>query len=626
MSALLRRAFVAVLALAMTMSLTGTALAAPDFRDAPMRTRPNPDVVLHGSGWGHSVGMSQYGAYAQSRAGWGFARILKYYYPGVSIPQQGMPNKIRVGLHSGMDISDVTAMGGPVRWRTCDNGDCTTQIKQQAGTTWRVKLLDSGNYRLSRNGNTKWKGGAGTLLAAAFNPDAEASGTVVRAYHPMHGSRRYKWGKLEYRPSVVRSGAMNLVLQIPSVDLYLRGLGEMPSGWGATGGMAAFRAQVVAARTYAVKAHRGNNGYAHPCFCSLGATPANQAYAGYEKELESTSKYWLRAVAETPGRVTSYGGKLIGSYYSSSHGGRTENIEDSWAYGDQPLPYLRSVADPWSLKAPNGFAFWSQAVSNRSFANFVGSGMARVRRTRILDRTRGGTPIRIGVSGVNSSGGWLGVKRAGYSTRNNKGIVGIDLRNSFAHTGADGGYSQPWLLSQQIRKIGLAPFTDDEGGKHEYPSVFAARSGLLPARDATTYGPGGKVLRADAALALYRLVKLPAATKDYYDDDDGMAQERAINALAKAGIIRGTGDREFDPRHAITRGETATYFRRALGLPKASKDYFTDDNSSPHEPHINAMRRKGLLSGCTATKFCPGRKIERGPMARLLFTTVEAYR
>jgi stage II sporulation protein D len=39
------------------------------------------DLTLRGQGWGHGVGMSQYGARALAVAGYGYAQILGFYYP-----------------------------------------------------------------------------------------------------------------------------------------------------------------------------------------------------------------------------------------------------------------------------------------------------------------------------------------------------------------------------------------------------------------------------------------------------------------------------------------------------------------------------------------------------------------
>ena len=41
--------------------------------------------VIQGSGWGHNVGMSQYGAYAMAKLGYTYDEILKYYYTGIAV-------------------------------------------------------------------------------------------------------------------------------------------------------------------------------------------------------------------------------------------------------------------------------------------------------------------------------------------------------------------------------------------------------------------------------------------------------------------------------------------------------------------------------------------------------------
>ncbi|MFV0441615.1 MAG: SpoIID/LytB domain-containing protein [Lachnospirales bacterium] len=42
-------------------------------------------MVIDGSGWGHGVGMSQYGAKGMAEAGYNYEEILKHYYTGVDI-------------------------------------------------------------------------------------------------------------------------------------------------------------------------------------------------------------------------------------------------------------------------------------------------------------------------------------------------------------------------------------------------------------------------------------------------------------------------------------------------------------------------------------------------------------
>jgi len=48
------------------------------------------DAVFEGTGWGHGVGLCQWGAYFLAKEGYGYAEILRYYYPGCKIA-----NKVR---------------------------------------------------------------------------------------------------------------------------------------------------------------------------------------------------------------------------------------------------------------------------------------------------------------------------------------------------------------------------------------------------------------------------------------------------------------------------------------------------------------------------------------------------
>ena len=52
----------------------------------PLITNENKSIlVVKGFGAGHGVGMSQWGAYAMAKRGYGFERILKHYYKGIKI-------------------------------------------------------------------------------------------------------------------------------------------------------------------------------------------------------------------------------------------------------------------------------------------------------------------------------------------------------------------------------------------------------------------------------------------------------------------------------------------------------------------------------------------------------------
>ena len=69
--------------------LIGSANAGQDdTQDDPKDETPITNAAsytFNGSGWGHSVGMSQWGAYGMARQGFGYEDILKFYFTGIEI-------------------------------------------------------------------------------------------------------------------------------------------------------------------------------------------------------------------------------------------------------------------------------------------------------------------------------------------------------------------------------------------------------------------------------------------------------------------------------------------------------------------------------------------------------------
>src|SRR3954463_11777164 len=56
-------------------------------KTVPPTIRTQPTFFIRGHGWGHGLGMSQYGAYGYAQHGWTYDRIVKHYYTGVTIGQ-----------------------------------------------------------------------------------------------------------------------------------------------------------------------------------------------------------------------------------------------------------------------------------------------------------------------------------------------------------------------------------------------------------------------------------------------------------------------------------------------------------------------------------------------------------
>ena len=63
----------------------------------------------------------------------------------------------------------------------------------------------------------------------------------------------------------------------------------------------------------------------------------------------------------------------------------------------------------------------------------------------------------------------------------------------------------------------------------------------------------------------------------------------------------------------------AAFLSRALQLPAAQADYFTDDEGSTFEDDINRLRQAGITTGCGDDTYCPDRPVTRGQMAAFLY-------
>jgi stage II sporulation protein D len=197
-----------------------------------------------------------------------------------------------------------------------------------------VRTLPSGKLALYNH--------AGKRLAKYATPPLVVSGPNPLSLAG-HGSYR---GNLEFRP------VGNSVQTVDAVGLddYVRGViaAEMPASWA----MAALEAQAVAARTYAITSNVNGNGY------QLYPDTRSQMYGGVSAETPTTDA----AVAATRGQILTYNGAPAVSYFFSSSGGYTENIENAWL-GAAPEPWLRGVSDPYDNVAGNPYYRWSYRMT-----------------------------------------------------------------------------------------------------------------------------------------------------------------------------------------------------------------------------------------------------------------------
>lgn len=362
--------------------------------------QPAPgEFVFTGHGFGHGVGMSQYGAQGAARLGCDARTILEAYFPGAQVAQSPMPAGIVVGLAGHARTMDVQAVGGPVGWELCaPGGACdAVPVAQGGGAAWTVAVRPDASYEISQGGSVLWAGGdKERILRAALSQD-DRDNRIVRL--PYTGAR-YKWGALEFDSALTNPATMIVTLDIPSVERYLRGVAEMPKTWPAE----ALRAQAIAARSYAV-ARITPSALLGRCRCHLSATMRDQAYRGYDQESADApaGSGWVEAVGATTGLTIRYQSQTVPGFYASSHGGHSESGRFTFGVDS---PYLQPVDDSrWDLASDNPYRSWSVGVSADKLG--AAAGVGRATRIQLPDPHgavgRVGDPAR-GYGGVRVEG------------------------------------------------------------------------------------------------------------------------------------------------------------------------------------------------------------------------------
>jgi stage II sporulation protein D len=127
-----------------------------------------------------------------------------------------------------------------------------------------------------------------------------------------------------------------MAINILDIDDYIKGVLPSEIGHLKPGQFEAYRAQAIAARSYALSKLEEKTADIY----DLNATVMDQVYSGAGGESEAAS----RAVDETRGLVCTFLGEPIKAYYCSCCGGHTADIRTVWPW-KTPYPYLYGVRD-----------------------------------------------------------------------------------------------------------------------------------------------------------------------------------------------------------------------------------------------------------------------------------------
>ena len=271
--------------------------------------------LISGHGWGHGVGMGQWGAEGHALHGDSYDDILSAYYPGTVLAQTKV-RKLRVLLVDGLRRLTVSS-------------DKPIGVVDGTGA---AHTFPAGSTKLT----TKLPYPAPLTLS----PSHGTTLTLGHAYH----------GKLVISLVHGRLRAIDVV----NIQQYLDAVvpSEMPSGWLPD----ALDAQAVASRSYALAGRKPGAAY--------DVSVSGQSYVGVAAETPQGDA----AVNVTKGEVLTYDGQIATTVYSSSTGGRSQSATDAWGGG---APYLVSVKDPYDNVSP--YHSWGPVpVTGKDIASALG--------------------------------------------------------------------------------------------------------------------------------------------------------------------------------------------------------------------------------------------------------------
>jgi stage II sporulation protein D len=321
-------------------------------------------LYISGGGFGHGIGMSQYGAYGYALHGWTYQQILAHYYTGTALGTTNPAQTVRVLLGTGSSaFAGVTRVGNK---------------QLNPSLTYDVVPLANGSLKIVNQSSRKTVG--------TFSAPLTATGP---GFLSIAGVGTYR-GALEFRPN--GSGGVYTV-NVVGLDDYVQGViaAEMPSTWSAE----ALKAQAVAARTYAITTDVAGG------FYNLYPDTRSQMYRGVGAETAATNA----AVAATSGQIVTYKGDPAVTYFFASSGGYTENVEDAWA-GATPDPWLRGVPDPYDGAGGDPYHHWTRqmglAAATKDLGKLVKGSLVGIKVTKTGASPRIMTANVIGTRGTTS--------------------------------------------------------------------------------------------------------------------------------------------------------------------------------------------------------------------------------
>ncbi len=580
----------------------------------------DPVVTVVGGGWGHGVGMSQYGALGRAEDGQSAEEILTFYFDGTTVEDRTTEIDALLGTGLRIRLSPPYAGSRPSSATTTSVDGVLLSV--EIGATVISDLTGPVTVGLSadiRGSSPPYSWSVKDGLDQEHCPSS-CSGDVARVLRPtetiisisdpVHGSHgSHDTGNVELAPQPGTGGLFVILADVP-IDEYLQGIAEVPSSWPEE----ALKAQTIAARSYALAKAESRQTWSFDVYDSV----KDQVYGGVAKE----SPEQTAAVLATTGQVVVYEDSIVRTFYTSSNGGYTAASEDSF-----------TTAEPFHIAKPDPFDAAPDSEGDPQNPNH------RWQHTySITDVSRWladyphadldvGTVQSISVADVPPSGR---IDDALVT------IVGTDRTLEVRDSSGDPyGYRFYWALVLGCRatsgcseplttKFVITSFFDI--GTDDYffdPVLWMVEHDLTTGVGPNEFAPDRPITRAELATFVWRFADRPTASLPgpFGDVPPDVFYEIAVAWMAESGITTGTTVDTFSPTETVTRAQAATFLWRYAGKLKPTvTDTFADiEDGRYYTDAVRWMVEWSITTGTTPTTFSPDDPLTRGQIATFLW-------
>lgn len=325
--------------------------------------------------------------------------------------------------------------------------------------------------------------------------------------------------------------------------------------------------------------------------------------------------------------------------YDEHYQGSTPGPISSYAFMEQSIQYALQFAPPGKIVL--GIPFYARIWSDRG-TPMNGRGLSEVQLESLISNYRGivtqdtktgSTCAKITVDVSDQKPVIYGTTLAAgeytifYESEDSKKqklalIKRYDLRGTgswslgqeFAGTW---DYYALWLNGWQ--------FEDVQGHWAMHHIIAVANLGIMTGVSSAQFAPERSLTRAEAAVIIYRILKLPSVPQDYagFSDTQTHWANEEIRSAKYHNLIQGFGSNTYFPDQPVSRQEMVVMLDRALSIPKATvqcqifPDVNQQDNGWSYDAIMN-FYQAGIIDGFPDGTFGPSVSITRAGLATML--------